>query len=41
MEMLHIGWDGLEWEVIHSFIESCMERDFDAFGVNIIPEDVL
>jgi hypothetical protein len=37
LEVLNIWRD--EWcrEVVHTFVEACMERDFDSFGVKIIP----
>jgi hypothetical protein len=40
MEVLYVGWDGLEREVIHTFIKAGVESNFDAFGINIKPQYV-
>jgi hypothetical protein len=41
LKMLCIWGNSIMGEFIHAFVEMCMEGNFDAFGNDIVPDDVL
>jgi hypothetical protein len=41
LQVLNIGWDVGMRQIVHAFVKTCMIRNFDTFGGDVVPENVL